>query len=196
MALNLLDTCSASTCGQLCLSVSHDAGGPQSGRTSSGGCSSHSKEPHPLHPQNEACEVNSLNLPLRWAFCFGVRHGPGVGLVTPVLNPRPSSARRVLCLLLSELGLWALPGETHCLCCVPRKGGAAASQQSVVTPRGPARRRPSGTVEGPHLSFGSSDNQPPWSSKLSIAPGERGWEFLAAFSYLPNPFGGDGFYFQ
>lgn len=85
-------------------------------------------------------------------------------------------------------------GNSLSLCCAPRKGGAAASWQSMVTPRARAPGHPSGIVEGTTLWLGSSDNQFSWPPALSLAPGEWGHGFLAAFSYLPNPRGCDGPY--
>lgn len=78
----------------------------------------------------------------------------------------------------------------------PKEGRHSCIPAVRGDPRVRVPRHLSGIVEGPNLSgFGSSDNQSSWSSKLSIVPGERGCEFLAAFSYLPNPFGCDGFSF-
>lgn len=74
-------------------------------------------------------------------------------------------------------------GNSLSLCCAPRKGGAAASRQSMVTARAPAPGHPSGIVEGTNLWLGSSDNQFSWPPALSLAPGEWGRGFLAAFSY-------------
>lgn len=85
-------------------------------------------------------------------------------------------------------------GNSLYLCCAPRKGGAAASRQSMVTPRARAPGHPSGIVEGTNLWLGSSDNQFSWPPAQPVDPGGWGCGFLAAFSYLPNPRGCDGLY--